>query len=115
MSVVAVGTLLRFATAHFDGADDQIRRWDQAEMFPGARGRHPAPGGAGDESGAHQERFTDLFHGGGFLADRDRQRRDTHRSPAEATHERTEAGSVEPVATEPVAAVDLERGPRRSE
>src|SRR5688500_11821649 len=109
MSVVAVGARLRFATAHFDGADDQIRRWYQAEMFPGARGRHPAPGGAGDQPGAHQERFTALFHGGGLLADRDRQRRDTHRSPAEATHERTEDSSVEPVETELVDVVDLER------
>src|SRR4051794_38593275 len=72
----------------------------QAEMPPGGGGRDPAPGRGGEQPRRDEERLGDGLDRLRLFGDGDRQRREPHRTAAEAAQQRVEDTAVEPVETQ---------------
>ena len=78
-------------------------------MRPGYRGRQPTPRRPSQQPGAYEERLGDLLDRLALLADRDGKRAEADRTAAEPTAQHVEDGSIEPVETELVDLVEIER------
>src|SRR5262249_11826834 len=87
----------------------------ETQVAPGTFGGDRPPRRTGKKPGPYQERLAHLLHRVRLLANGDREGGQPDRPAAERPDEGPQYGPVQPVETDLVDVVDLERGPRRVE
>src|SRR3954454_11515897 len=88
------------------------RRRPEAQMAPRRGRRNPTPWRAGEQPAADEKGLGNGLHGLGLLRHGHGERRETHRTAAEAAQQRVEHRPGEPVQAQLVDLVDLERRSR---